>query len=203
LFPLSEYRKEEIYNMAYSKSLKIYENIKESSDFCFVASSSKDDYIKEKLGTKKGDIINLQGKKVGEHEGLYFYTLGQRKGIGFFNSKPYYVCGFDFQNNKLIICSEEEKDVLYKDEIIIDEVNIMNPSIEEKIKNKEITEVLAKNRYQQKFEEASIEFLEDKKYKIKYKNKQLAPTLGQFCVFYNKTDNEEKMCYGGGVIIKA
>ena len=203
LFPLSEYRKEEIYNMAYSKSLKIYENIKESSDFCFVAGSSKDDYIKEKLGTKKGDIINLQGKKVGEHEGLYFYTLGQRKGIGFFNSKPYYVCGFDFQNNKLIICSEGEKDVLYKDEIIIDEVNIINPSIEEKIKNKEITEVLAKNRYQQKFEEASIEFLEDEKYKIKYKNKQLAPTLGQFCVLYQKTDNEEKICYGGGVIIKA
>ncbi len=92
---------------------------------------------------------------------------------------------------------------MYKDEIIIDEVNIINPSIEEKIKNKEITEVLAKNRYQQKFEEASIEFLEDEKYKIKYKNKQLAPTLGQFCVLYQKTDNEEKICYGGGVIIKA
>lgn len=202
IFPLSEYKKEDVYKMAYLKNLKFYENIKESSDFCFVAGASKDEYIKEKLGTEKGDIVNLQGKKIGEHNGLYFYTLGQRKGVGFFNSKPHYVCGFDFNSNKLIICSEDEKDVLYKTEIVIDNVNIINPSIENKIKNKEITQVLAKNRYQQKLEEASIEFMKNKKYKIIYKNKQLAPTLGQFCVFYEKTDKEEKMCYGGGAITK-
>ena len=79
-------------------------------------------------------------------------------------------------------------------------MNIINPSIENKIRNKEIYEVLAKNRYQQKLEDAKIEFIEGKKYRITYKNKQLAPTLGQFCVFYEKTDKDEKMCYGGGVI---
>ena len=201
IFPLSEYEKEDVYKMAYSKNLKFYENIKESSDFCFVAGSSKDEYIKEKIGIKKGDIVNLQGKKVGEHNGLYFYTLGQRKGVGFFNSKPHYVCEFDFKNNKLIICSEDERDILYKSEIIIDNANIINPSIENKIKSKEIIEILAKNRYQQKLEEASIKFIEDKKYKVVYKNKQLAPTLGQFCVFYEKTEKAEKMCYGGGTIV--
>ena len=48
-----------------------------------------------------------------------------------------------------------------------------------------------------------FEFIDGKKYRVTYKNKQLAPTLGQFCVFYEKTDKEEKKCYGGGVIIKA
>ena len=200
IFPLADYYKEDIYKLAASKALKFYENIKESSDFCFVAGSSKDEYIKEKIGVKRGDIVDLNGKKVGEHNGLYFYTLGQRKGIGFFNTKPHFVCGFDYKNNKLIICSEEEKNILYKNEIIINNVNIINPSIEDKIKNREITEVLAKNRYQQKLEEAKIEFIGDKKYRITYKNKQLAPTLGQFCVFYEKTDKNKKMCYGGGVI---
>lgn len=201
IFPLQDLLKEDVYKIAYSKALKIYENIKESSDFCFVAGSSKDEYIKEEIGTKIGDIVDLNGKKMGEHKGLHFYTLGQRKGIGFFNAKSYYVAGFDHKNNKLIICSESEKEALYKKEIIVDNINIINPSIERKLKNKEIQFVLAKNRYGQKLEKAKIEVIEDKKYKFIYKNEQLAPTSGQFCVFYEDTESEQKMCYGGGVII--
>ena len=201
IFPLQDLLKEEVYKIAVSKALKIYENIKESSDFCFVAGSSKDEYIKDEIGIKKGNIVDLNGKKMGEHNGLYFYTLGQRKGLGFFNAKPYYVAGFNIKNNELVICSELEKDVLFKKEIIVDNINLINPSVGEKIRNGEIKTVLAKNRYGQKLEKAEIEVISDKKYKFIYKEGQLAPTPGQFCVFYENTESEQKMCYGGGVII--
>lgn len=126
IFPLGEFTKADTYAMAKEFGLTEVENKKDSQNLCFYGDKKYTDFLKRYLSREdmqSGDIITTQGKKIGKHEGLPLYTIGQRKGIGGGNEAPMFVIDLDKKNNAVIV--GEEKD-LYQDSITVDKLNFLD-----------------------------------------------------------------------------
>lgn len=187
IFPLGNYTKKDIYKIAREEGFKLLVNKKESQDFCFIAGQSLCSFLKEKIGEKQGLILDLKGNTLSKHQGLHFFTLGQRKGIKL-SGGPYFVAGFDKKKNSLFIT--KNKKTLYKKELFVFPYHLISGK---KITKPFIAQV--KTRYQQKLSNARL-ILEKRKLKIVLKKSIFAPCPGQFAVFYQKDK-----CLGGGRII--
>lgn len=183
-FPLGELKKSEVRQIAKKAGLKIAEKA-ESQEICFV---DKDvpDFLKGRVKIKKGDFLDKSGKKIGEHEGVPFYTIGQRKGLGGGFKAPMYVTGIDVAKNTMTV--GEEKD-LYKKEVVFNETSWISGELPIK---KKLTAIIRYNMAEK--EAASLEKM-DEKYKTVFKEDVRAVTSGQSIVFYS---GEE--CLGGGII---
>ena len=133
-----------------------------------------------------GDIDT--NEKVGEHIGLMYYTIGQRRGLDIGGTKErMFVVGKDLNKNILYICIGEDNEYLVSDSCIIDEVNYLG--------DEKVTNCTAKFRYRQKDVPVEIEFLDNNEILVKYPQGVKRVTPGQACVLYN---GEE--CLGGGII---
>jgi len=185
--PLGDLTKDEVYALAKREGFEIFQKLKQSQDLCFVSSKALDSFIEERLGVKKGNIVDMTGKKLGEHKGLHFYTIGQTKKL--YLSGKYYVKKFNPTQNELIVTNKIEE-VKSQEEI---ELYPYNFTIEVPEKAIRIT---AKIRYGE-FVKAEGTLYPPKNGKIivKFDEPKHAVTPGQFCVFY-KGD----VCLGGGVI---
>ena len=177
-FPIGGYTKKEVKNLAKRFNLPVFS--KESQEICFI-SRDLDEFLKENLYIKKGRIIDQKGEIIGQHNGLWFYTIGQRKAIGL-SGGPYYVLAKDINKNNLIV-TRNKKDLLSQ-ELGLVKINFIGekPCFPLKIK--------AKIRYGSK----SVSSILDKN-KLIFKQKQLAVTSGQSAVFYLKNQ-----VLGGGII---
>ena len=177
LFPLADFEsKEQIREIARENNLKVA-NKPDSEDICFIPDGNYKKFLEENsnLKAKKGNIVNLEGKILGEHTGLYNYTIGQRKGLGISNPVPLFVLGFNKEKNEVIV-GEENK--LYKKEIFVKDYNLL---LVDEIK--EEIEVEVKTRYSSKTAKAKIIEVEDK-IKVTFEEPQRAITPGQSAVFY-------------------
>lgn len=184
VFPLGSYLKNDVCQIAKKEGLD-FEKTKSSQDFCYLQNQSLEEFIKEKIKPNPGDIFDKQGKKLGRHQGLSFYTLGQRKGIKL-GGGPYYVLEKDFLNNKLIVTKNKNDAGVEK--IIVSPFNLL---ADKKIFKNKIT---VKIRYRQKEEPAKIIF-NNKKIILIFSKPQFGVTPGQYAVFY-----QGDICLGGGVI---
>ncbi len=131
--------------------------------------------------------MTMEGKTIGEHQGLWFYTIGQRKGMGL-SGGPYYVSGKDFKKNILIV-TKNEKD-LYKKELIAKNISWISgksPKLPLKIK--------AKIRYRHKLDSAIVNSFGRKTVRVVFNKPQRAITPGQSVVFYKGGE-----LLGGGII---
>lgn len=185
LFPVGGYTKNEVRKMSKKFKLKL-SGVLESQDVCFVKPTTND-FLKRYLKTKPGKIVNTGEKIIGEHQGLWFYTIGQRKGINL-SGGPFYVTGKDLKKNLLIV-SKNKKD-LYKREIIVKNVNWISgkaPKLPIKVK--------IKIRYRHRAANAIISKIKNKEYKLQFKTAQKAVTPGQSAVFYKKNQ-----VLGGAII---
>ena len=180
MFPLGDFFKKDLIKKAKTKKLPIFP-YKESQEICFI-SKNIDDFLKKNLKTKKGKIIDESGNILGVHNGLWFYTIGQRKGIGL-SGGPYYVIRKEFKNNYLIVSKKEE--LLLQKRVKLKNINWIN-------KQKLPTKIKAKIRYGQKESEAVL----FKNNILEFKKPQKAITPGQSAVFY-----KGKELIGGGIII--
>lgn len=179
IFPLSNYTKDKVKEIA-KKQKFFLEDVPESQEACFVIGSNED-FLKKYLKKNVGKIVDVNGKILGEHDGLWLYTIGQRKGIGLAQG-PYFVVKKDIKKNLLIV-SKNEKDLLSK-ELKFKDANFINKiSFPQK--------VTAKIRYGHI---ASPGILS--KNKMVFNKKQRAITPGQSVVFY-----KGKEMIGGGIII--
>jgi tRNA-specific 2-thiouridylase len=185
IFPLGELSKSEVYDLAKGNEvLKLYKNIKQSQDFCFLGKDQLNEFISSEIVPKSGKIIELDGEVLGEHKGLPYYTIGQRKGIEL-PGGPYYVVGKDIENNELIVSKDEEK--LLSKEVHLKPYNLIN---EIKLPVK----VEAKLRSAQDLFKAELS--QDGDFLIlKFNEPQKSATEGQIAVFYSGD-----MCLGSGVI---
>lgn len=176
LFPVGNYTKIEVRKMAKKYGLPVA-GTPDSQEICF-APNGVNSFLKKYLRLRAGKIIDTNGRVLGKHEGLQFYTIGQRKGIKL-PQGPYYVAHKDYKNNNLII-SKSEKDLLDKT-LTARDVNW----IFEKPAKLPI-EVKTKIRYRSSLFLAKIflESAEDKKYKVVFNGLQRAITPGQSVVFY-------------------
>ena len=193
LFPLGEYQKSEIREIAQKYDLKTA-NKKDSTGICFIGERNFNEFLSKYLPAQKGDIVDIDGKKLGTHNGLMYYTIGQRKGIGLGNSKdgtgePYFVVDKKLETNELIVAQGDDK-LLYSKALIANNFNFINP-IEFPF------ECGVKFRYRQKDVKGIITKINDDEYRIDFEEPQRAVTLGQIAVIY-KGD----ICLGGGTIDK-
>ena len=195
LFPIGNYTREEVENLARKFKLPVLK-VKKSVEICFIE-RTVNDFLKRYLKEKPGKIVDTKGKVLGEHSGLWFYTIGQRKGIGL-SSGPWWVVGKDLKRSLLIV-TKNEKDLLKK-ELFCKNVNWVSGN-----EPKFPLRVKAKIRYKTDFAEATIRSafshskkcanIKNKIYKVVFEKPQRAITTGQSVVFYK---GEEVL--GGGII---
>ena len=182
LFPIGDYTRKEVEKMAKKFNLN-FSGIKKSQETCFIPGKVKD-FLEKFIDSKPGLIVEKSGKKIGQHQGLHFYTIGQRKGIKL-NQGPFYVLDKDIKKNFLIV-TKNRKDLLKK-EIIVKNINWINKKFVLPLKIK------VKIRYGQK--SFSAELRKQKNYQIIFNKPVKAIALGQSVVFYK---NNEVL--GGGII---
>ena len=191
LFPLNEFQsKEEIRTLARKYQLPVSEK-KDSQEVCFIPNDDYKTFLK-KNGQEEveGKIILTDGNVLGNHKGLFNYTIGQRKGLNISYKEPLYVIQLDTKNNNLIVGTNNE---LFNQELIATNMNYLVEK-DEFFK----TKLFAKIRSRGNLEEVDTVTEEQNRLKIKFKDKLRAITPGQLIVFYN----ENKECLGGAYIEK-
>ena len=194
LFPLSDFTdKTEIRKIAEENNLVVAKK-KDSQEICFIPD---DDYAKflQENGSKikEGNIVLKDGTTLGKHKGLFYYTVGQRKGLGIAYPEPLYVLDLNIKKNEVVVGREEQ---LYSKELYANDLNFL-------IKNINLTkpiEVMAKVRYRSKPAKAVLEIIKKDnvidKAKVVFEEPQRAVTSGQSVVFYI-----DDIVLGGGKII--
>ena len=189
-FPLGEIDKSETRTIAKKLNLNVADK-PDSQDICFVPNGDYSSVIKKfrPESFKKGKIIDITGKQIGEHEGIINYTIGQRKGIKISSSKPLYVININADNNTVIV--GEKKNLKIK-EIQLRELNIL-------ASKKEFDEIInIKVRSTGRLLKAKINFFKDKA-RIKILDKETGISPGQACVFYSKDEFGDKVLGGGWI----
>lgn len=188
IFPLGEKTKSDTREVARHCNLKTAEK-EESMEICFVPDNNYGGFLQSANLVQKhrGDIVNVHGHVLGQHDGIEFYTIGQRKGLGITTPKPVYVVELDAENNRVMVGDESALD---RDEFTADRCN-WHPF--EKLS--EPIQVTAKIRYNHPGAAATVTPLENGKVKVKLHSPARAITPGQAAVFY-----QDDLVVGGGWI---
>ena len=181
LFPLGNYTKEEVRKMARAFGLGVGDK-PESQNFAGAGYSTLVEAV-----AKSGPILDRRGNILGQHRGIPFYTIGQRKGLGISFKEPLYVIAIDRERNAIIVGTKKET---YSDELIASGLNWIALN-----RLRQPTEVKAKIRYLHKGAEAIVAPLDKDKVRVKFKEPQMAITPGQAVVFY-----DDDTVIGGGTI---
>ena len=187
LFPIGDLEKTEVRKIAEEYDL-VTAKKKDSTGICFIGERNFTHFLENYLPNQPGDMIEIEtGKKIGEHIGLMYYTIGQRRGLHVGGSKErMFVVGKDLTKNILYI-SYGNTDYLISDSCIIDTVNF-NSDVRP-------TSCTAKFRYRQPDNDVTLEYLEDGTVLVKYPQGVKSVTPGQACVLYLG-----EQCLGGGII---
>ena len=178
LFPLGEYRKEEVRRKAFALGLRVHDK-PESQEVCFIRESSYHSFLSERLGEsmEPGPILDRAGNVLGKHKGIAFYTIGQRRGLRLAKGKPLYVIEIDKKKGAIIVGEEAE---IYGDAFVVDSINWvslqgMTSSMKARVKI----------RYNHPGSDATISAMGENVAVVKYDSPQKAITPGQAAVFYD------------------
>jgi tRNA-specific 2-thiouridylase len=187
IMPLGTYSKQRVRTLARRYALPVAESRK-SQDICFIPGGNYAALLRKSAEVRKGPIKNVRGEVIGEHAGIAFYTIGQRRGIGVSGRSPYYVTSIDVKNNTLYVGSRDD---CYASLLYATHVHCIAPQ------NKELPKtVRAKVRYVSRLSRAEITSDTRQRVRVVFKRRQWAPTPGQSVVFY---DND--CVLGGGIIV--
>ncbi len=190
LFPLGELQKSEVRELAREAKLPTHAK-KDSTGICFIGERDFREFLSRYLPKQPGAIEDENGKVVGQHEGLMYYTLGQRQGLGIGGpGEPWFVAGKDMTRNVLIVVQGHEHPLLLKNTVRASDLSWISatPVID-------ALSYAAKTRYRQA--DAACRFVElhDHGFELLFEQTQWAITPGQSVVIY-----EKDICLGGGVI---
>lgn len=196
IFPLGHLTKEKVKQIAIDNGYIKLSKKRESQEICFIPNDNYRDFLETHIKDihnrfKPGIVKDVNGKVLGEHTGLYKYTIGQRKGLGIATGIPMYVVSLDLENNILVLGT---KDDLNDDEFFITNANFMKINDVPKNGYKIITKI----RYRNKGVPGTVFKLNDNLYKVKLDCNIDAITPGQSAVFYDL--NNENHLIGGGII---
>ncbi|MGE4502638.1 MAG: tRNA 2-thiouridine(34) synthase MnmA [Thiomicrospira sp.] len=194
LFPIGELEKPTVRALAEQGGLDVF-NKKDSTGICFIGERKFKDFLQRYLPAQPGDIVDEHGKVIGQHEGLMYYTLGQRKGLGIGgghgqSEEPWFVADKDLTHNRLIAVQGEQHPALYYALLsaqTLDWVSGKCPPLHQPIQ--------AKIRYRQHQQACQILSHQNDRIIVAFTQPQKAITPGQSIVFY-----ENQRCLGGGVI---
>ena len=196
LFPLENIDKTEVRRIAEELKLTISKK-KDSTGICFIGERNFKEFLKNYLPAKKGDIVDIESKVVvGKHDGVIYYTIGQRKGLGIGGIRgvtpgSYFVVSKDVKKNVLYVAKGEENEYLLADSCLVENVNWIDDEVSQNI------DCNCKFRYRQCDNPIHLEKVDDTHVMVTCKEPVKAITSGQEAVFYL---GEE--CLGGGTIAK-
>jgi len=185
LFPLGNYRKNEARQLAQETGLPVWSK-EESQEICFITSGDYRSFLTKRGLSKPGEIVNSEGKFLGMHPGLGFYTVGQRRGLGLDSQVPLYALALDATRNRLVVGTHEE---LLKEELFATNLSFVCGE-----SPREPVSITAKIRYKAP-EAKAVLHVNDKKAMIEFEEPQRAITPGQAVVFYRGD-----IVLGGGTI---
>ncbi|MDO5036104.1 MAG: tRNA 2-thiouridine(34) synthase MnmA [Porphyromonas sp.] len=194
-FPLGKYTKDEVREIAETHHL-ITSRRKDSQGICFLGKVNYNDFLEKYLGTKPGEIIDQEtGLVLGEHQGYWFHTIGQRKGLGL-GGGPWYVVGKDVSENKIYVSRGFDTEAQYGDLIGLAELNFISgdpmPELSESM------EVTFKIRHTPDFTRGVLERREDGSYLLTSTEMMQGIAPGQYCTLY---DSDHHLCFGSGLIV--
>ena len=200
LFPVGELEKPEVRRIAEQYDLATAKK-KDSTGICFIGERRFKDFLQQYLPAQKGDIYTDDGKKIGTHDGLMYYTLGQRGGIGIGGVKdrdeaPWFVLHKDLDNNRLIVGQGHDHPMLQSTELTAYKLDWVVDAPTQ-LFTAQGYRCTAKTRYRQPDQACTVFALDEtgNTIKVVFDEPQRAVTPGQSCVFY-----QDDICLGGGVI---
>jgi len=193
LFPVGDLTKAEVRKIAKDNNLYTAEK-KDSTGICFIGERNFKEFLKNYLPANPGNIVTMDSKIVGKHEGLMYYTIGQRKGLGIggnneFSDSPWFVLGKRLDKNELIVGQGNDNIYLISNHCYANNINWIS---DKPIEGKKYT---AKFRYRQKDNDVKIEFINDDLIHVFYNQGVSSVTPGQAVVIY-----DGDICLGGGII---
>lgn len=194
LFPLGELTKPVVRDIAKKAGL-LNANKKDSTGICFIGERNFKHFLKDFILAKPGNMKTPEGKIIGKHDGLMFYTIGQRKGLhigGLSTSAdlPWYVVGKNIANNELIVAQGHNHSLLFSPKLWCENMHWVSGHAAQKL------QCSAKIRYRQLDQPCTLQQIDENKWQVNFDEPQRAITPGQSIVFYNG-----EICLGGGIII--
>ncbi len=194
MFPIGELPKSRVREIAIETRMpNAYR--KDSQGICFLGKINYNDFIRRHLGEKRGPIVEIEtGRKLGEHNGYWFHTIGQRKGLGL-SGGPWYVVKKNVHDNVIYVSNGYDCEKQYGRTVHLDEMHFISgnpwPDSADKV------EITFKNRHAPGFTPALITRLTDSEYLVESRDKIQGIAPGQFGVIY---DRDSRICYGSGII---
>ena len=189
LFPIGHYVKDEVRIIAEQEHL-VNAKRKDSQGICFLGKINYNDYIRRYLGEQPGDVIELEtGKRIGEHKGLWFHTIGQRKGMGF-GGGPWFVVKKDVAQNILYVSHGYDPETAYKQDFAVHDFHWLTTQVR-------VANVTFKIRHTPEYHPATLEWTDENAFIVHSKEKIHGVAPGQFCVIY---DENHHRCLGSGEI---
>ena len=198
LFPLGNIEKPQVRAIAQKLQLTSVMNKKDSTGICFIGERHFKEFLQNYLPAHRGQIVDIKTKNVlGAHDGVLYYTIGQRKGLGIggiagHTDAGWFVVDKDVKNNILYVASGDDNDYLAADGVIINQLNWINqpPQIDAIYQ--------AKFRYRQLDQQVQVIALNENEITLKFLQPVKAITPGQAAVIY-----DHDICLGGGIIVNA
>ena len=195
LFPIGHTTKQEVREYANKKGLPNHDK-PDSTGICFVGERPFKEFLKTFLPPKPGLIVSEEGKELGTHEGLMYFTIGQRKDLGIGGpGEPWYVADKDMSTNRLLVVQGRNHSRLWKQKVFVENLHWLDPDIKEVLEKKQTLGCFAKNRYRQKDAKCEIQIIAGG-LEVDFNEPQWAITYGQYMVFYLGDK-----CLGGGKIM--
>lgn len=189
IFPIGHFQKDEVRVIAEREHL-INAKRKDSQGICFLGKINYNDYIRKYLGENIGEVLELQtNKRIGQHKGLWFYTIGQRHGLGF-GGGPWFVVKKDVSNNILYVSKGYEPSSAFKSEFGVSDFHFLTEEVD-------LSNITFKIRHTPEFHKARMEKINDNEYRLYSECPIHGVAPGQFCVVY---DEEHHRCIGSGEI---
>ena len=195
LFPLGDIDKTEVRRIAHELDLVVADK-KDSTGVCFIGERNFKQFLNNYLPSKKGDIVDVNSHKVvGHHDGVLYYTIGQRKGLGIggikgIDPKSWFVVAKDVKNNILYVSQGDDNEYLLSDRALISNINWINMP-----KPTNSMHVGCKFRYRQQDNFVTLKFIDDDIVELIYDEPIKSVTPGQAAVFY-----DGDIMLGGGII---
>jgi tRNA-5-taurinomethyluridine 2-sulfurtransferase len=192
IFPIGGYMKSEVRKIADEQCL-INANRKDSQGICFLGKMDYNEYIRRYLGENPGDVLEIEtGKKIGQHCGLWFHTIGQRHGLGF-GGGPWFAVKKDVHNNILYVSKGYEPLTAYKKEFSITDFHFLTEPVD-------MHAITFKIRHTPEYHNARLEKKGDCGYVVHSNEYIQGVAPGQFCVVY---DANHHVCFGSGEITES
>ena len=190
IFPLSELTKPQVRELA-KKFKLVTADKKDSMGICFVGKVGIKEFLQQFVKTKSGKIVDLNGREVGQHDGVIFYTVGQRHGLEVGGGLPYYVTGKDMKKNEVYVTTDLQDKKLWSSEVRLASTHWINdePSGNQKLK--------VRLRHRAKLVDVKLlNMLSNSQWVAELDEDIRALTPGQSAVFYSSSE-----CLGGGIVV--